>query len=121
MKKAIKITGIVFGVLFIVATVILAIYGVITVCTGDVLVDKLVQDGQDEAVARTAVLTTAVIFFTLAVYFIPAAVFSFIAANRANNENPSRGKFIALGVLNVIFASEVVGALCIVHGAINGK
>ncbi len=121
MKKAIKIVGTISGILLIIAAIVFAVYGIVTVCTGNNLVAHLVEQGQDEEIARMAVLTTAVIFFVLAVYCIPGAVFSFIAASRANDENPSRGKFIALGVLNVVFASEIVGALCIVHGAINGK
>ena len=121
MKKALKITGIIFGVVFVVTAVIFLIVGITTSATGPEVVKQLVEQGYDKAVAQASVTTTATIFYVLGAIFAIGGVFSFVAVHFAKKEEVSRASMIALGVFNILFASEVVGVLSIVYGAKFGK
>ncbi len=121
MQKALKITGIVFGIVLAVTAFIMFIVGGVTLATSSEVVKELVKQGTEQPVAEAAVATTAATFFVLGAIFVIGGVFSFIAAHLAKKDDASKGSLIAIGVLNILFGSEVVGVISIIHGAKNGK
>lgn len=121
MQKALKITGIIFGVVLALTALVMFIIGGVTLGVSEEVIKNLVSEGYKEADAALAVATTATTMFVLGSIFIIGCVFSFIAAHLSGKDDASKGSLIAIGVLNILFGSEVVGVLSIVHGAKNGK
>ena len=121
MQKALKITGIVFGIILAITAVVMIIIGAATVGTGSEVAKNLVSQGYTEAAAQAAVTTTATTMFVLGGIFVIGTALSFAAVHFSKKEDATKGSLIALGVLNILFCNEVVGVLSIVHGAKNGK
>ena len=121
MKKALKITGLIFGIVFVVTAVIFLIVGIVVNATAADVVKELMNQGYTQAAAQASVITTATTFYVLGGIFAVGGIFSFVAVHFAKKEEVSRASMIALGVFNILFASEVVGILSIVYGAKFGK
>lgn len=123
MKKALKITGIIFGIVFVVTAVVMFIIGIATNATADEVVKTLTsgENAISKEAAEAMIVTTATTMYTLGAIFAVGGIFSFVAVHFAKKEEVKKGSMIALGVFNILFGSEVVGVLSIVYGAKNGK
>ncbi len=122
MQKALKITGIIFGILLIIGAAIFILFGAVTMgASSEVIKNAASNAGISEAEAMAVVKGTGTFFLVSGIWLIPGAVLSFLAAKFSKDDNPSKAKLITTGVLNIVFGSAVVGVLSIVHGAKNGK
>ncbi len=121
MQKALKITGIIFGIVLAVTAVIMFIIGGATLGTADEVVKNLVDQGYAKDVAQAAVTTSATTMFVFGAIFLVGCVLSFIAVHFSKKDDASKGALITLGVFNILFGNEVVGVISIIHGAKNGK
>ena len=129
MIKAIKITTLIYNILFIIS--ILACIGLGILFAAFTTQDKQVaeiaekyfKDSTDPIdAAKVFLVAMAVMFFIFAAIYIVGMIFNIILRNGANNEfaNMSKGKIIAFGVLGFVFGANVPGVLTIIYGAING-
>ncbi len=123
MKKALKITGIVFGILMVLAALIFFITGFVFFGTADEVAKQMVQNdsGISYEVAHATCIATGTGFVISGVIVVIGAVFSFVLAGLSGQEYPKKGLFIALGVLAILTGAEVPGVIAIVHGAKNGN
>ena len=128
MKKALKITGIVFGILLIIGAITWIIIGGVTLGNLETMAKSMVTVSESDAGYAAAVATATsvlavegVLFIALGVISIPGSVLSFLLAKFSDDENPSKKKFIIMGVFSIITGAEVPGILAIVHGAKNGN
>ncbi len=123
MKKALKITGIVFGALLLISAIFQILTGAVIFGMTDDIVKEMVKQNANmtTADAQTWVTGLATFFIIFGVYIILGAILSFVTGFMSKDENPSKAKFITLGVFNIIFGSAVVGVISIVHGAKNGN
>ena len=122
MQKALKILGIVFGIILAIGAVSMYISGSVVVGTAEEVIKQLqTEKGYNAQMAQSAVTLLTPIFFVAAVVITIGCVLSFVAVHFAKKEEPSKASLIALGVLNIIFGNEIVGIVAIIDGAVNGK
>lgn len=121
MQKALKITGIIFGVLLAIAAVIFFIVAAVINGVSADTVKELVSQGYKEADAKAAVTTLITIYIVLGVICVPGAVVSFLLAAFSKRESPKKVEMIILGIVAILFGAEVPGVLAIIHGAKNGQ
>lgn len=128
MKKALKITGIVFGILLIVGAITWIILGAVTLGNLETLAKGSVTVPKDSSDYALAVATATSVygvygtmFLILGIVCIPGAVLSFLLAKFSGDEYPSKAKFITMGIFAIVTGAEVPGIIAIVHGAKNGN
>ncbi len=125
MQKALKITGIIFGVILAIATFGLLVGGISCVAciNNNDVIKSLIDQGTASSVdnAKSLLQSSGTTCIVLGVIFLIGCALSFAAVHFSKKENPSKASLIALGVLNILFCNEVVGVLSIVHGAKNGN
>lgn len=123
MKKALKITGIVFGILLVFSALSLFISGFVFVGTADAVAKQMVENDPKMAyeAARGVCVGMGTAFIISAIIVTLGAVFSFVLAAKSKADFPKKGTFIALGVLAILTGAEVPGVIAIIHGAKNGN
>ena len=122
MQKALKILGIVFGIILAIGAVSMYISGGIVAGNATEVVKQLVAEkSYSQAMAQNAVNMTIAILFVIAVVITIGCALSFAAVHFSKKEDPKKASLIALGVLNIIFGNEIVGIIAIIDGAVNGK
>ncbi len=122
MKKAVRISAIVY-----IPLLIIAILGFITACfvcfavaANAEAVAKESTDPQMTADAiRASFSATGTVCLITAIMFVPGLVFDIVLLKKASNPNnvDSKGTWIAFGVLSILFGASVTGILSIITGA----
>lgn len=123
MKKALKITGIIFGILLVFSALSLFITGFVFIGSADAVAKQMVETDPNIAyeAARAMCASLGAGFIISAIVVTVGAVFSFVLAGMSKTDFPKKGTFIALGVLAILTGAEVPGVIAIVHGAKNGN
>lgn len=125
MQKALKITGIIFGILLALSTVGLLIAGFSCVAgaNNNELIKSLIDQGSaaNAEAAKSLLQVSGTTCIVLGVITLIGCALSFAAVHFSKKDDATKGSLIALGVLNILFCNEVVGVISIIHGAKNGK
>lgn len=117
MKKAILITGIIWGILCVIGALIMLPLG--AAATTPEFVQELMKAGQvTEAEAKAVALVTAEILFSIGAWLLVGGVFSFVLAG-IRNKGFSKGAGIALGIIGIVVGAELPGIFMIVDSAVN--
>ena len=117
MKKAILITGIIWGILCIIGALIMLPLG--AVATTPEFVQELVKTGQvTEAEAKAVALATAGVLFGIGGWLLVGGIFSFVLAG-IRNKGFSKGAGIALGIIGIVVGAELPAIFMIVDSAVN--
>ncbi len=121
MKNAIKVTGIIWGILCIITALICGIVGLVSLAglsNPEIISEAASTAGTTVEQAKTALTVAAVGLLIPAVYLIVGAVFSFVLVGIREKEL-TKGAGIALGVIGAVFGAEAPGILFVVDSAIN--
>lgn len=123
MQKALKITGIIFGILLAISTLITLIVGCTALAAADQVAREMMKTDTTLTyeTAKAAASASGIVCVVISVYTLLGTIFSFVLAAKGKDETPKKGSLIALGVLGILTGAEVPGVIAIVHAAKNGK
>lgn len=114
MKKAILISGIIWGVVCIILALIFIPIG--AAATRPEVIQELINGGMTPEKANAAAQATQYLMITAGIWLLVAAVFSFVLLG-VRNRNFGKGAGIALGIIGIVFGAELPGIFFIIDSA----
>lgn len=127
MKKALKITSLVFGIIEAVAAFVLLLIGIVFLAGAQGFAQAAADaassaDAEAVYVATLAAFTgTGTICLVFGILYVVGTILCFVLLGASKKPVASRGTLIALGVVSVIFGATVPGVVAIVYGAKDGQ
>jgi len=110
MKKAILVTGILTIVSYSIVALVFLIVGIINIAT------KNMADADPGAIPAEELTIVAIVFLSLAGYFVLSIIFSSIMIG-TRNSSMGKGAGIVLGIFGVLFGAFLPGFLFIADSA----
>lgn len=120
MKKAVKITGVIWGILCIINVILFVIMGAIFIYSmnnAEFLAKMATELNRSEDVVKQACGVLVALSFNLAIYCVAGTVFSFVLVGKVNS-NMHKGPGIALGIISAVFGALLPAIFFIVDSAI---